>query len=209
MHTTLSLSTALAAPPTSDEAASPCATSAASRALGIPELVTAVLAHLPQPDAFVDVTADHDDAMDYFDYTSFDAAVAERAAARAAAYATLRAAVLVNRLWYAAGVPLLWACPSDDALHVSAVSEAARRAFYAAFIRHVYLTKRGALWRALTNADGGPDDKACSKGGGAALDAAASRVRGLGALKLQSLRVARYGCCYGHNPICYGHHLFC
>jgi hypothetical protein len=113
---------------------------AACRALHLPELVSAVLAHLKPVDVF-------DDDLDGDDWLA--ATVAAAAANRAALFAAL----LVNHTWFAAAVPILWACPSEDAPGFDAVTAPARRAFYAAHVRHVRVYRRSTLWRALADAE--------------------------------------------------------
>ncbi len=128
--------------------------SAARHALLIPEIVHGVLSFL-KPDDPEDI----DDGADYDDdrvinateeLSRFDADDAAEAAHRAA----LCAAALVNRLWFAAAMPLLWARPSEEALGSDAVASPARRAYYASLIVKLRVTRRGPLWHALAHADG-------------------------------------------------------
>ncbi len=82
------------------------ATSAAAQVLRLPELVSAIPAHIQPTESYFSNSADDgDDDHDHFEPLDYDADAA--AAERAPARAVLRAAVLVNRAWYAAGVPLL------------------------------------------------------------------------------------------------------
>jgi hypothetical protein len=74
--------------------------------------------------------------------SSFEAGAAAEAAHRAA----LRAAALVNRVWFATARALLWARPSEEALGSDAVVGPARRAYYASPIVKLRVTRRGPLW---------------------------------------------------------------
>jgi hypothetical protein len=132
-------------------AATSSASSAAARVLRLPELISAILAHiLPSWNSFNISVDEGDGDHDHYEPQDYDADTA--ADERAAAQASLCAAMLVSRAWYAAGVPLLWRCPSNDALGAAAVTEPARRAFYAAHVRQVRISHPGALWRALVDA---------------------------------------------------------
>jgi hypothetical protein len=113
--------------------ASGLASSAASRVLCLPEIISAILAHiLPTINYFNNRVDDSDGDHDHYEPLDYDTDTT--ADERAAAQASLRAAMLVNRVWYAAGVPLLWRSPSEDALGAVAVIEPARRALYSAHI---------------------------------------------------------------------------
>lgn len=91
--------------------------------------------------------------------------------------ALLQAAIRVNRTWYMAGVPILWRRPSADALGAQAIPLAARRSFYAAHIRYLILSRRGALWRAIANNGGAVEASApAAADGGAAVSGDASET---------------------------------
>jgi hypothetical protein len=130
-------------------AAAAASSSAARQALGLYELISAILTHVQPADCCAYTEAnDNGDTAGRYSSAPFSAAAIETAAARA----TLRAAILVNRMWFMAGVPILWCClPDDAALDCVSVPEPARRAFYASQIRHVSVAKRGALWQSLSS----------------------------------------------------------
>ncbi len=170
------------------DAVAATAASAAGQALSLPELISAALVHVQPSKDYTDSRRglngcvvgddddnddeDDDDDEDYDDneddvddkdmeaeyhvHPEYHDTADEKAAARA----MLRAAILVNHMWFAAGVPVLWWFPSEDALHANAVHEPSRRAYYAAHVRRVVLSKRGAMWRALFSADSGQNDAA-------------------------------------------------
>ncbi len=60
-------------------------------------------------------------------------------------YATLRAAALDNRTWFASALPFLWHRPSERALAVDAVTTPERRQMYAVHIREVSISSRKRL----------------------------------------------------------------
>jgi hypothetical protein len=129
----------------------PLVAAAARSTLSLPDIVGAVLAHL-QPQF-----RDKDDIPRAAGYLDIAASYAQhRAAERAAreSRSALRAAALVNRVWFAAAIPLLWQCPSPAALAADAVTTLERRAFYTRYIREVCMSWRCPLWRALADASG-------------------------------------------------------
>jgi hypothetical protein len=145
------------------------ALSAASQALGLFELISAILKHVQPAVCCTYTEADDADDAGRSVPVPFNVALIERASA----HATLRAAILVNRTWFMAGVPILWRCPSDDALHWDSVQVSARQAFYMSHIRHVNVSKRGALWRAVSH---GASDSDEDRGRGDTVGGAARRV---------------------------------
>ncbi len=161
--------------------------SAARRVLGLFECVAAILEQVLPAEGDPEARADKNLRAMFGDAAADD----ERAAARA----TLQAAVRVNHTWYMAGLPILWRCPSEDALAADAIPSAARRAFYAAHIRHVALSKRGALWRAIARSGGTFDEgERGGDGGGATVgssDASEAGNMSLSLPRLSSLNVSR------------------
>ncbi len=136
---------------------------AVRRALRLPEVVGAILSHVPSDAAIVaEIEAhylDDDDGADVGPNTGgFPAAAAAGAgagAARKADIATLLSAALVNRMWCAVALPLLWRQPRRRALRQKNMMSPQRHAFYAAMIcrLHVVGTK-GWLYRALAGSEG-------------------------------------------------------
>jgi hypothetical protein len=90
----------------------------------------------------VDDDDDDDDDDDNGDASASASAVP-------AGIAALHAAALVNRLWFAAAVPLMWQQPTEEALATDAVTTPARRAWYASYIQKVHVSGPSPLWRAL------------------------------------------------------------
>ncbi len=144
-----------------------------------------VLAHILPDENLAEAGANNDVCAMFGDPASGDRAVAR---------ASLLAAILVNRTWYTAGVPILWRRPSEDALDANAIPSAARRAFYAAHIRHVTLSKRGALWRAMAKnggvAETSEQHNGAGGGGGAAGRCDTSAAGNVALPQLLSLNVS-------------------
>jgi hypothetical protein len=121
------------------------------RALRLPEIVGAVLAQL-----LLRLSQHRGDYICAPDAGDNDVVTA--AAATAAGRAALRAAALVNHTWCAVALPLLWRCPSEQALQGAGAQgiemPPARQAVYAAYIRTVRVSGQTPLLRALAGADG-------------------------------------------------------
>jgi hypothetical protein len=119
------------------------ATSAAQRALRLPEIVTVILSEL------------HGSGCANAGYIyRLDAPSAvfdddDRVVPAYAAHASLRAAALANRTWCDAALRLLWRTPSELALADDIGLTKADRVGYARLIREVHIYWRSPLWRAL------------------------------------------------------------
>ncbi len=115
--------------------------SASCRALGVYDIVVAILAHL-EPDPIND-----DTNCDDGDTTA------------------LATAVSVNRMWCSVGLPLLWRRPSERVLAgAAAVASPSRRAWYATHIREFRLATHSLLWFAISSSrsSGAATDDNCS-----------------------------------------------
>ncbi len=118
-------------------------------ALHLPKVLRGVLAHLLPVSSSRRSSGPDDDECDDGDADDDDDDAGASAGPRSDPYA----AALVNRTWCAAALPLLWACPTEEALCVKVVTTLARRAWYASLIRTVHISRWSLLWQALAGAD--------------------------------------------------------